>query len=177
MDDHHSQRPPQIGLKLFRMLTGIDTHLVACRVRVAAIQASCCRRGACGTPRAIFVHRLSEEPHHTVLLREAGDYMVYMCGVCKDYGCVVQHIRDAAWSWDQRVPYMCKNEHYEPILWGLTSVMLVGFLCATDVCVLQTMQELPDEFSFNLDIDSVHVAARQQYTLHWMSSHARTCMS
>ncbi|KAJ6628228.1 hypothetical protein B0H10DRAFT_1991827 [Mycena sp. CBHHK59/15] len=29
-----------IALKLFRTLTGVDTHLVACRVRVAAIQAS-----------------------------------------------------------------------------------------------------------------------------------------
>ncbi|KAJ6614698.1 hypothetical protein B0H10DRAFT_1950514 [Mycena sp. CBHHK59/15] len=72
MDDHHSQCPPQIGLKLFRMLTSIDTHLVACRVHVAAIQASCRCRGR------VRDHEFALDRCSIV------NYMVYMCGVRKD---------------------------------------------------------------------------------------------
>ncbi|OCH88051.1 aryl-alcohol oxidase-like protein [Obba rivulosa] len=77
---------------------------------------------------------------------------------------------DSGWSWDEIFPYMIKSEslvqppdHHNtsgaivPSLHGTTGpvqISLGGFPMETDQRVLNTTQELPEEFPFNEDMNS-----------------------
>ncbi|KAJ7653271.1 aryl-alcohol oxidase [Mycena polygramma] len=97
--------------------------------------------------------------------------MFYTRGTINDFDRYATLTGDAGWSWDQILPYFLKNEKWSPpadhhntrgqfdprfhSTDGLTSVSLPGFQWSIFYDkVIQTTKELPDEFPFNLDINS-----------------------
>ncbi|KAG6907390.1 hypothetical protein DXG01_009081 [Tephrocybe rancida] len=77
---------------------------------------------------------------------------------------------DDGWSWDKLQPYIRKNEkwtapadhhdttgQFDPAVHGfqgINAVSLSGFSHPSDPRVIQTTSELPDDFPFNLDMNS-----------------------
>jgi len=97
--------------------------------------------------------------------------MFYTRGTVDDFDRYANITGDAGWSWDQIFPYFLKNEKFVPpadhhntrgqfdpsvhSTEGLTSVSLPGFEWPIFYDkVIQTTQELPEEFPFNLDANS-----------------------
>ncbi|KAJ7242906.1 glucose dehydrogenase short protein [Mycena rebaudengoi] len=97
--------------------------------------------------------------------------MVYTRGTADDFDRYAKLTGDAGWSWKQIFPYFLKNEkwsppadhhntagQFDPTLHstkGLVSVSLNGFAWSTfEQKVIQTTKELPDDFPFNLDMNS-----------------------
>ncbi|KAJ7136692.1 hypothetical protein C8R44DRAFT_828533 [Mycena epipterygia] len=101
----------------------------------------------------------------------ARDGMVYTRGAADDFNRYAELTGDEGWSWDRLVPYFLKTENwtapvdmhdtagqYNPAIHGTDgpiSVSLNGFPWPVfEQTVLQTTKELPDEFPFNLDMNS-----------------------
>ncbi|KAJ6551651.1 aryl-alcohol oxidase-like protein [Mycena capillaripes] len=97
--------------------------------------------------------------------------MFYTRGTANDFDRYATLTGDAGWSWDQIFPYFLKNEKWSPpadhhntqgqfdprfhSIGGLTSVSLPGFEWPIFYDkMIQTTKELPDEFPFNLDMNS-----------------------
>ncbi|KAJ7471308.1 pyranose dehydrogenase [Mycena galericulata] len=96
--------------------------------------------------------------------------MFYTRGSAEDYNRYAAVTGDDGWSWNNLLPYFFKNEkwtapadghdtrgQFDPAVHsttGLTLVSLTGFSYPASARVLQTTKELPDEFPFNLDMNS-----------------------
>ncbi|KAJ6626954.1 aryl-alcohol oxidase-like protein [Mycena sp. CBHHK59/15] len=97
--------------------------------------------------------------------------MVYTRGAADDFNRYANLTGDKGWSWDQLFPYFLKNEkwsppadghntqgQFNPALHGTDgpiSVSLTGFPWSVfEHHAIQTTKELPDEFPFNLDMNS-----------------------
>ncbi|KAJ7489550.1 pyranose dehydrogenase [Mycena latifolia] len=96
--------------------------------------------------------------------------MYYTRGSRDDFDRYAALTGDEGWSWNRLLPYFFKNERWtEPAdghntqgqfnprvhgTRGLTSVSLTGFSYPASARVIQTTAELPDEFPFNLDMNS-----------------------
>ncbi|KAJ7286791.1 pyranose dehydrogenase [Mycena rebaudengoi] len=99
------------------------------------------------------------------------DGMVYTRGTAEDFDRYAKLTGDSGWSWKRMLPYFLKNEKWSPpadhhnthgqfdpafhSTEGLTSVSLNGFSWSTfEQKIIQTTKELPDDFPFNLDMNS-----------------------
>ncbi|KAG6910322.1 hypothetical protein DXG01_011390 [Tephrocybe rancida] len=96
--------------------------------------------------------------------------MYYTRGSSSDFDRYAQLSGDAGWSWKNLQPYFKKNEVWTPPadnhntsgqfnpavhgFKGINSVSLSGFSQGIDSRVIQTTQELPDEFPYNEDMNS-----------------------
>ncbi|KAJ7286789.1 aryl-alcohol oxidase [Mycena rebaudengoi] len=97
--------------------------------------------------------------------------MVYTRGTADDFDRYARLTGDSGWSWKRMLPYFLKNEKWSPpadhhsthgqfdpafhSTEGLTSVSLNGFSWPTfEQKIIQTTKELPDDFPFNLDMNS-----------------------
>ncbi|KAF8580298.1 GMC oxidoreductase [Ramaria rubella] len=96
--------------------------------------------------------------------------MFYTRGSSNDYDRFARVTGDPGWSWNNLQQYIRKNEKWtEPVdhhdttgqfdpavhsFTGINSVSLAGFAYPIDGMVIQTTQELSDEFPFNLDMNS-----------------------
>ncbi|KAJ7702539.1 aryl-alcohol oxidase [Mycena metata] len=97
--------------------------------------------------------------------------MFYTRGSAEDFDRYARITEDSGWSWNEILPYFLKNEKWSPpadhhdtsgefdprfhSTQGLTSVSLPGFAWPIFFDhVLQTTKELPDEFPFNIDMNS-----------------------
>ncbi|KAF8218290.1 aryl-alcohol oxidase [Mycena galopus ATCC 62051] len=96
--------------------------------------------------------------------------MFYTRGSMDDFDRYAALTGDSGWSWDEIFPYFLKNEkwtqpadghdtsgQFNPAVHsthGLTEVSLPGFPWPVGPRVLQATQELPNEFPFNLDMNS-----------------------
>ncbi|KAJ6457713.1 alcohol oxidase [Mycena sanguinolenta] len=92
--------------------------------------------------------------------------MVYTRGSKEDYDRWANITGDGAWSWDQLIPYIEKNERFTPSsnttgkfnpavhgFNGINTVSQPRFPTVIDSRVIQTTTEL-EEFPFNLDMNS-----------------------
>ncbi|KAJ7609223.1 aryl-alcohol oxidase [Mycena polygramma] len=99
--------------------------------------------------------------------------MAYTRGSAADFDRYAQLTGDEGWSWNQIFPYFLKNEkwtapannhdtqgQFNPTVHGKDgpiSVSLSGFAWPEfESRVMQTTKELPDDFPFNLDMNSGH---------------------
>ncbi|KAJ7139051.1 hypothetical protein C8R44DRAFT_763757 [Mycena epipterygia] len=96
--------------------------------------------------------------------------MFYTRGSTDDFNRYATLTGDAGWSWDQIFPYFLKNEKWTPpsdlhdtsaqfdpsvhSTHGMNPVSLNGFAWPLGPRVIQATAELPDEFPFNLDMNS-----------------------
>ncbi|KAJ7856682.1 aryl-alcohol oxidase-like protein [Mycena olivaceomarginata] len=96
--------------------------------------------------------------------------MFYTRGSMDDFNRYAALTGDPGWSWDEIFPYFLKNEKWTPpadghdtsgqfnpavhSTHGLTEVSLPGFMWSLAPRVIQATRELPDEFPFNLDMNS-----------------------
>ncbi|KAJ7489567.1 alcohol oxidase [Mycena latifolia] len=96
--------------------------------------------------------------------------MFYTRGSADDFDRYATLTGDAGWSWDRILPYFLKNERwtapadrhdtrgqFDPAVHstrGVTSVSLESYRWPVSTRVMQTTKELPDEFPFNLDMNS-----------------------
>ncbi|KAJ7471297.1 pyranose dehydrogenase [Mycena galericulata] len=96
--------------------------------------------------------------------------MFYTRGSADDFNRYAELTGDAGWSWERLLPYFFKNEkwtapadhhdtrgEYNPLVHsttGMTFVSLAGYRWPVSSRVIQTTQELPDDFPFNLDTNS-----------------------
>ncbi|KAF8585897.1 GMC oxidoreductase [Ramaria rubella] len=96
--------------------------------------------------------------------------MYYTRGSSDDYDRFASITGDPGWSWDNLQPYIRKNEKWtEPTdhhntagqfnpavhsFTGINAVSLAGFPYPIDEMVIQTTQQLSEEFPFNLDMNS-----------------------
>ncbi|KIJ49389.1 GMC oxidoreductase [Sphaerobolus stellatus SS14] len=96
--------------------------------------------------------------------------LFYTRGSADDYDRYARVTGDAGWSWDNLQSYIRKNEQwtaptdghnatgeFNPAVHGfhgINSVSLAGFPSPIDSMVIQTTQQLPEEFPFNLDTNS-----------------------
>ncbi|KAJ7471447.1 aryl-alcohol oxidase [Mycena galericulata] len=96
--------------------------------------------------------------------------MYYTRGSAEDFNRYAAVTGDEGWSWDNLLPYFFKNENwtapadghdtrgqFDPGVHsthGMMSVSLTGFSYPASARVLQTTKELPEEFPFNLDMNS-----------------------
>ncbi|KAF7368944.1 hypothetical protein MVEN_00220600 [Mycena venus] len=96
--------------------------------------------------------------------------MFYTRGSADDFNRYAALTGDNGWSWDEIFPYFLKNEkftlpadghnisgQFNPAVHsthGMTEVSLPGFPWPLGPRVVQATQELPDEFPFNLDMNS-----------------------
>ncbi|KAJ7243039.1 GMC oxidoreductase-domain-containing protein [Mycena rebaudengoi] len=124
------------------------------------------------TPQAGLNHRVIEFPRTHILGGcTAQNAMFYTRGTAEDFDRYADLTGDLGWSWNRVFPYFLKNEKWSPpaddhnthgqfnpafhSTQGETSVSLNGFSWSTfEQKVLQTTQQLPDEFPFNLDMNS-----------------------
>ncbi|KAK7040117.1 hypothetical protein VNI00_009922 [Paramarasmius palmivorus] len=100
------------------------------------------------------------------------NFMAYTRGSADEFNRLANITEDSGWSWDEILPYIRKNEKFiqpptdslvnitgkfDPSVHGFTgvnSVSLGGFpLRDIQDRVIQTTQELSDEFPFNLDMN------------------------
>ncbi|KAJ7489582.1 aryl-alcohol oxidase [Mycena latifolia] len=100
----------------------------------------------------------------------AHNYMFYTRGTIDDFNRYAELTGDPGWSWNQIFPYFLKNEKWTPpadlhntspqfnpsvhSIHGINSVSLSGFQWPVGRRIIQATQELPDEFPFNLDMNS-----------------------
>ncbi|KAH8827358.1 aryl-alcohol-oxidase from pleurotus Eryingii [Flagelloscypha sp. PMI_526] len=98
------------------------------------------------------------------------NYMLYTRGAKDDYDRLARATGDSGWSWDSLYPYMLKSERITlPIdghnisneynvsahgHHGIHSTTLPGFSLPLDPLVRQAAAELPEEFPWNLDVNS-----------------------
>ncbi|KAK0212179.1 aryl-alcohol oxidase precursor [Desarmillaria ectypa] len=98
------------------------------------------------------------------------NFMAYTCGSSEDYDRYASISGDPGWGWDEMRQYIRKSERFiapadhhnitgefDPKVHsfhGVNSVTLPGYPRAIDDRVIQTTEELPDEFPFNLDSNS-----------------------
>ncbi|KAJ7832208.1 aryl-alcohol oxidase [Mycena leptocephala] len=96
--------------------------------------------------------------------------MFYTRGSADDFNRYAELTGDPGWSWLRVLPYFFKNEkwtepadhhdtrgQFNPVVHstsGMTSVSLVGYRWPISDRVIQTTKEFPDEFPFNLDMNS-----------------------
>ncbi|KAJ7108390.1 pyranose dehydrogenase [Mycena crocata] len=97
--------------------------------------------------------------------------MAYTRGSAEDFDRYAKVTGDAGWSWDRVLPYFLKNEKWSPpadhhdtrgqfdpsvhSTQGRTLVSLDGFQWPIfNRNVMQTTKELPEEFPFNIDMNS-----------------------
>ncbi|KAJ6518101.1 aryl-alcohol oxidase-like protein [Mycena vitilis] len=97
--------------------------------------------------------------------------MLYTRGAAEDFDRYAELAGDSDWSWDQILPYFLKSEkwtapadehdtrgQFDPSVHGTdgpVSVSLNGFPWPTfEQKVIQTTKELPNDFPFNLDVNS-----------------------
>ncbi|KAJ7139034.1 pyranose dehydrogenase [Mycena epipterygia] len=96
--------------------------------------------------------------------------MLYTRGSRDDYDRYAALTGDEGWSWDQLLPYFLKSERwtapadmhdtrgqFNPAVHGRDgpiSVSLTGFSYPASARVFKTTAELPEEFPFNLDMNS-----------------------
>ncbi|KAJ8701483.1 hypothetical protein PTI98_000255 [Pleurotus ostreatus] len=98
------------------------------------------------------------------------NFLAYTRGSMDDWNRFAAITGDKGWSWHRLQRYFRKNEHFtrpadhhniigefNPRVHsgrGINSVSLGGFPRPIDQMVLRAMQELPDEFPFNVDMNS-----------------------
>ncbi|KAG6908850.1 hypothetical protein DXG01_003016 [Tephrocybe rancida] len=98
------------------------------------------------------------------------DAMFYTRGSSSDFDRFAAVTGDDGWSWDKLQPYIRKNEkwtapadhhnatgQFDPAVHGfhgINAVSLGAFPHPSDPRVIQTTSELPDDFPFNLDMNS-----------------------
>ncbi|KIJ42090.1 GMC oxidoreductase [Sphaerobolus stellatus SS14] len=98
------------------------------------------------------------------------NFMVYSRGSAEDYDRYANFTGDPGFSWDNMQPYFRKNERWTPPVdhhnttgqfnpavhsfTGINGVSLNGFASPVDGRVIQTTKELPNDFPFNLDMNS-----------------------
>ncbi|KAJ7151772.1 aryl-alcohol oxidase [Mycena crocata] len=96
--------------------------------------------------------------------------MIYTRGTRNDFDRYAEVTGDQGWSWDKLLPYFLKNEKWVPpadhhdthgqfnptvhSTKGMTSVSLAGYRWPAGNRVIQTTQQMPDEWPFNLDMNS-----------------------
>ncbi|KAJ6465135.1 pyranose dehydrogenase [Mycena vulgaris] len=97
--------------------------------------------------------------------------MIYTRGSASDFDRYANLTGDSGWSWDRMLPYFFKNEKWTPpadlhnttgqfdpsvhSTRGVTSVSLTGFSWPIfEHHIIRATKELPDEFPFNLDMNS-----------------------
>ncbi|KAJ7593889.1 aryl-alcohol oxidase precursor [Mycena floridula] len=109
------------------------------------------------------------------------NFMGYTRGSSDDYNRYASITRDAGWSWDKLQPYIRKNERfvqpvdhhntsgeYNPTVHGyhgINTVSLPGYPHEIDPLVLETLEELSDEFPYNEDTNSGY-----QLGMGWVQS-------
>ncbi|KAK0471533.1 hypothetical protein IW261DRAFT_1571830 [Armillaria novae-zelandiae] len=97
-------------------------------------------------------------------------YMTYTRGSSQDYDRYASVTGDQGWGWIKMVPYMLKSERFvapadhhnitgefNPLVHnydGMNSVSLPEYPQSIDGRIGQATEELPDEFPFNLDLNS-----------------------
>ncbi|KAF8884157.1 hypothetical protein BD779DRAFT_1443292 [Infundibulicybe gibba] len=98
------------------------------------------------------------------------NFMAYLRGSSSDWNRYAAITGDSGWSWDSIQPFIRMNEQWTPpadghdtadqfnsslhSTSGINSVSLAGFPHPTDGRIIQTTKDLPDEFPFNLDMNS-----------------------
>ncbi|KAJ7624521.1 aryl-alcohol-oxidase from pleurotus Eryingii [Roridomyces roridus] len=122
--------------------------------------------------------------------------MFYSRGSSDDFDRYANVSGDQGWSWDAMLPYFLKNEkwvapadhhnetgQFDPKFHnftGMNSVSLAGYQWPMFSRVIQTTQEMPDEFPFNLDYNSGNTigVGWVQYTIGngTRSSSASSCL-
>ncbi|KAG6810502.1 hypothetical protein H0H92_011599, partial [Tricholoma furcatifolium] len=96
--------------------------------------------------------------------------MYFTRGASSDYDRYANETGDPGWSWESLQPYILKNEvwtapvdnhnttgQFNPAFHGFNgtlSVSLAGYPEATSPRIIQTTQELPEDFPFNEDMNS-----------------------
>ncbi|KNZ75849.1 Choline dehydrogenase, mitochondrial [Termitomyces sp. J132] len=96
--------------------------------------------------------------------------MIYTRGSSSDFNRFAKVTGDEGWSWNNIQKYIRKNERwtapadnhntagqFDPAVHGfngINAVSLSGFSHSTDSRIIQTTSELPEEFPFNLDMNS-----------------------
>ncbi|KAL0946163.1 hypothetical protein HGRIS_012426 [Hohenbuehelia grisea] len=96
--------------------------------------------------------------------------MFYTRGSAEDFDRWAKVTGDQGWSWNALQQYISKNEKWTPprddhdisgqfdprfhSFHGINAVSLAGFPRPTDPRVIQVTKELPEEFPFNLDMNS-----------------------
>ncbi|KAJ7243026.1 hypothetical protein C8J57DRAFT_1525921 [Mycena rebaudengoi] len=124
------------------------------------------------TPQAGLNGRVIDCPRARILGGcSAHNGMVYTRGAADDFDRYAKLTGDKGWSWNQMLPYFLKNEkwtapadlhdtrgQFNPSVHsthGMTSISLNGFAWPEfEQHVIQATKELPDEFPFNLDMNS-----------------------
>lgn len=100
----------------------------------------------------------------------AVNYMTYTRGSSQDYDRYASVSGDQGWGWIKMAPYILKNERFVPPADhhnitgefnpsvhnydGMTSVSLPEYPQDIDERIIQATAELPDEFPFNMDLNS-----------------------
>ncbi|KAJ7468292.1 alcohol oxidase [Mycena galericulata] len=100
----------------------------------------------------------------------AHNLMVYTRGSMDDFNRYASLTGDEGWSWNSVFPYFLKNEkwtspsdfhdttgQYDPAVhstYGMNPVSLSGFPWPLALRVIQATKELPQEYPFNLDMNS-----------------------
>ncbi|KAJ7164502.1 aryl-alcohol oxidase [Mycena filopes] len=100
----------------------------------------------------------------------AHNIMFYTRGGTDDYDRYANLTDDAGWSWDRIFPYFLKNEKWTPpadlhdttgqfdpsahSTHGVTPVSLPGFAWPVGPRVMQALEELPDAFPYNRDMNA-----------------------
>ncbi|KAJ7243025.1 hypothetical protein C8J57DRAFT_66332 [Mycena rebaudengoi] len=124
------------------------------------------------TPQAGLNGRVVQCPRACMLGGcTAHNGMVYTRGAADDFDRYAKLTGDKGWSWDQMLPYFLKNEKWTPPAdrhdtrgqfdpsvhssRGMTSVSLNGAQWTVfEQHVVQAIKELPEEFPFDLDMNS-----------------------
>ncbi|KAJ7176640.1 pyranose dehydrogenase [Mycena filopes] len=124
------------------------------------------------TPQPGLLGRAVNYPRARILGGcSAHNGMTYSRGSANDFDRYADLTGDRGWSWDRMLPYFFKNEkwvapadhhdtrgQFDPAVHsteGITSVSLNGYSWSiVEDHVIQTTKELPDEFPFNIDMNS-----------------------
>jgi len=92
--------------------------------------------------------------------------MLYTRTSSEDFDRYARVTKDSGWSWDSLQPYIFKNENFtlpadpskfDPSVHGfngINTVSLAAYPQSIDYRVIQTTVELPEEFPFNIDMNS-----------------------
>ncbi|KAJ7228440.1 pyranose dehydrogenase [Mycena pura] len=147
---------------------------------VLVLEAGVSNEGVTDSIVPFFVEDLLAEPNiyewkdlqaHILGGCSAHNGMVYTRGSAEDYDRFAAVTRDEGWSWNRLLPYFFKNEKWtEPVdhhdtrgqfdpsvhsTEGINAVSLAGFPWPVlSQHIIEGTKELPDEWRFNLDMNS-----------------------
>lgn len=122
------------------------------------------------TGKLSILYRLSEYVRLSRFSQAISPFSVFTRGSSEDYDRFASVSGDSGWSWSNMLPYFKKLEkwtlpadnhnitgQYNPSVHGydgILNVSLAGFPAPTDGRVLATIEELGQEFTYNVDVNS-----------------------